>query len=356
MACGTSPSRRSATAFRQARQHVGLLARDGLGDAGAQVLEALEAERVLGPLVGDLGQVLLLDDLDLHLEVDLVGLARQRRQHDGRIGRHVEGERGGLALLEADELLVEFGREQVGAQAVGAVLRREGRDLLALVVGGLHGQVDVAVGLHLRGGRGVLERVVVLAQGLDLLLDLGVGCALGGQLDGDGLVARELELRLHRDGERERVGLAALDEVGLVELGLGDGEQAAVVDGEGVGAVHDVVGDRGQHGFLAERVVDDRARGLALAEPGEVVLVGEVLVGPLDAGIDILGIDGDGHLRAVIFQCLNFCFHVAVLHHFMYRLAASCGVARATVPFRGRCDPASRAEHTETELSHMWTF
>ena len=50
-----------------------LLGLDGVLDAGAHVLDALEAQLVLGPLVGDLGQDLLLDDLDLHLEVDLLG-------------------------------------------------------------------------------------------------------------------------------------------------------------------------------------------------------------------------------------------------------------------------------------------
>ena len=299
----------------QARHHVGLLAGDGLGDARTQVLDAFEAHLLLGPLVVDLGNDLLLDDLDLDLEVDLLGLAGQRGQHDGRIGRHVQRERSGLALLQAHQLLVELGREQVRAQAVGTVLGRERRNLLALVVGGLHGQVDIAVFLHLRGGGSVLERVVVLAQGVDLLVDLGIGRAFGGQLDLDGLVAGDLDLGLHRDGEREGVGLAGLDEVRLVEFRLGDGVQVAIVDGERIGAVDHVVGDRRAHGFGAQGVVDDRARGLALAEPGEVVLVGEVLVGLLDAGIDVRGIDGNGHFRAVIFQCLNFCFHVTILHH-----------------------------------------
>ena len=59
----------------------------------------------------------------------------------------------------------------------------------------------------------------------------------------------------------------------------------------------------------AEGVVDNRARGLALAESREVVLASEVLVGFLDAAVDIGGVHRDGDLDLVALQGLNLSFH-----------------------------------------------
>ena len=134
-------------------------------------------------------------------------------------------------------------------------------------------QINTAGGCHLDAP--MVQKVAqkLDLDGLDLLVDLGIGRAFGGQLDLDGLVAGDLDLGLHRDGEREGVGLAGLDEVRLVEFRLGDGVQVAIVDGERIGAVDHVVGDRRAHGFGAQGVVDDRARGLALAETSHVEMV-----------------------------------------------------------------------------------
>ena len=156
----------------------------------------------------------------------------------------------------------------------------------------------------------------MLAQLVDLSLDLLVGRALGGQLDLDGLVAGKLELGLHLDLEGEGEVLAVGDEVHalLVELGVADGIDVAIVDGDGIGLVDEVVADGRGDVVLAESVVDDRARGLALAESGEVVFLRSLGVSLLDARVDLLGIDGDGHLDAVALQCLYFSFHVAFLH------------------------------------------
>ena len=175
-----------------AGQHVGLLLRDGLGDARAQVLHVFEAQRVLGPFVGDLGQLLGLAGLHFHVEGDLRGLAGQLRKERGRLGRHVDDERLRLALLHGHELLVERLGEQPRSQAVDARLGGKALDGLAGVVGGLDGQVGKAAFLDLRGRARVLEGVVVLAQAFDLFVHLGVGRAFRRKLHLDGLVAGKL--------------------------------------------------------------------------------------------------------------------------------------------------------------------
>lgn len=214
-----------------------------------------------------------------------------------------------LAFLQADDLLVEGGREHAGAHEAHTGLARQRAHVLAVLVGRGDLEVGVGVGLHLGVGVGVLELMVVVAQRLDLLVDFSLGRAFGRKLHFDRLVIGEFAGRLALDLEGELVGLATLDERRLAELGLADGIQIAAVDSERIAAVHDVIGDAGRHSLGAERVVDDRTGRLALAESGEIVLIRKVLVSLLDAIVDFFGIDGDGHLDLVVLQCLYFCFH-----------------------------------------------
>ena len=250
--------------------------------------------------------------------MDLLGLVLKRAQQHGRVGRHVQIELGGLALLQADQLLLELLGQKAGAHGVGTLLGGQALDGLALVVGALHGDGQLGVDLDLGVGRSVLEGEVMLAEVLDLVLDLLIGGLFAGKLDLDGLVAVQLDLGLALDGEGVGVLLAVLDQAGLLsELGLADGEQALLVDGDGGKTVHHFVGDGSADSVLAQCVVDNGTRGLALAEPGEVVLVSEFLIRILDTGVDVLGIEGDGHLRAVALKSLNFSFHVAILHRYL---------------------------------------
>ena len=250
--------------------------------------------------------------------MNLLGLVLKCAQQHGRVGRHIQIELGGLTLLQAHQLLLELLGQKAGAHGVGALLGGQALDVLALVVGGLHGDGQLGVDLDLGVGRGILEREVMLAEVLDLVLDLLIGGLFAGKLDLDGLVAVQLDLGLALDGEGVGVLLAVLDQAGLLsELRLADREQALFVDGDGGKAVHHFVGDGGADGVLAQRVIDNGTRGLALAEPREVVLVSEFLIRILDTGVDVLGIEGDGHLRAVALKSLNFSFHVAILHRYL---------------------------------------
>ena len=149
----------------------------------------------------------------------------------------------------------------------------------------------------------------MLGHGRHLVVDLGLGGLGEGQLDLDGIVAGELHLGAQVDGEGEHVGLAGLHKLGLVHGGAGHGAEALGVDGGGPGAVQHLVGDAGAHGLGAERVVDNRARGLAAAEAREIVLASEVLVGLIDAPVDIDGINGHGDFGLVALKGLNVCFH-----------------------------------------------
>ena len=291
-----------------ARHQRALLRIQRLLDALAHVLDGLEAHLLLGPLVGDLGRDLLLH----HVAGDLEGdrLACLPGQKHGRLVLgNLERELFGLALLHAEDLLVEGLGEHAGARAVQTGLARERGDLVAVGVGGLHGKVGVVLRLHLGSGGSVLVVGVVLGHGLDLLVDLGIGGLGEGHLDGHGLVAGKLHLGAQLDGEGVLVGLAGLhDLVGLHDRAAHRGE-LGLVDRGRPRAVQQLLGDGADDRLGAQRVVDNRARGLALAESREVVLASEVLVGFLDAAVDIGGVHRDGDLDLVALQGLNLSFH-----------------------------------------------
>lgn len=193
--------------------------------------------------------------------------------------------------------------------AVQTGLARERGDLVAVGVGGLHGEVGVVLRLHLGSGGSVLVVGVVLGHGLDLLVDLGIGGLGEGHLDGHGVVAGKLHLGAQLDGEGVLVGLAGLhDLVGLHDRAAHRGE-LGLVDRGRPRAVQQLLGDGADDRLGAQRVVDNRARGLALAESREVVLASEVLVGFLDAAVDIGGVHRDGDLDLVALQGLNLSFH-----------------------------------------------
>ena len=83
-------------------------------------------------------------------------------------------------------------------------------------------------------------------------------------------------------------------------MGLADGHDVELVEHERLGLLEDILGSLGEHVVLADEAVDDRTRGLALAEALEAILVGDVLVSLLDGGIDISGGDGNDGLELVV--------------------------------------------------------
>ena len=257
---------------------------DGLAHLLAQILD-VGAANLDGQLVVDGRDHVAADALD----------------HD--VGVQVAVAQRGVALL-VERLEVELERVvDLGAHQV--LVERRGHGALAQAdqtLGLVHARHQVAVGAHrdldlhvlahlglMVGVVDVLEVVVVVLQLGQLLGDLGLGGLLGGHLDGDRIVARQLhdrgDLARHREAER----LARLDRLVDVELRLVDVDHVGAVDGRHRQIVDELLGDaRHGVGVAADLLLEDLARGLALAEARNVALgdVGEKLVG---RRVDLLG-------------------------------------------------------------------
>lgn len=142
---------------------------------------------------------------------------------------------------------------------------------------------------------------MVVHERLELLGNLGVGDLGGRHVDLGRVIALELAVRAQGDLGGDLVVGTLGDEDGLVAVGgLANGHDVELVEHERRGLVQHVLGGLGEHVVLAHETVDDRARGLALAEALEAVLVGDVLVRLLDGGIDIGGGDGELGLERVV--------------------------------------------------------
>ena len=194
-----------------------------LGDVLAQLLERVEAGRVRGEVVVEVGQVLVLDVLDLDRELrvlagDVLGavVLGERRLDDALLA----GDGADEALLEAgDEVARAELDELVAALAAGERLAADG----ALEVD----RQEVAV---LRGALDDVQVGEALAQLLDLVVDgLGVDGRLAAA-DLDAAVRAELGRRAHADLEGERQRLALVGHVAEVDLRIADGRDAGVVD------------------------------------------------------------------------------------------------------------------------------
>ena len=104
----------------------------------------------------------------------------------------------------------------------------------------------------------------------------------------DGRVIGKLELGLDFEfrGEGEVFALfhQAFD---VAEFRLGNHQQVVLVNSQREALVHDLVGNRGTNSLFAEVAVDDGTGHIAGTESGEAVLRAEILVGLLDASVDL---------------------------------------------------------------------
>ena len=191
-----------------------------------------------------------------------------------------------MPLLELLGHLLAVEREHaVGAGEVSRaldVLHVNGHDVAGL---------DRAVLLDVLVGDLIAEELV------DLPVDLGLGGLLGRHVDRRGVIALQLAGRAHANGGGDHVVGALGGELGVGALGAkahaAHGRDVKLLEHERLGGVQEVVGGLGEHGLAADDAVDHRARRVAATEALEVVLLGDVLVGARDGGVDIGSRDGD---------------------------------------------------------------
>ncbi len=226
-----------------------------LGDAALhlllELLEALHAEG-LGELVIDGEGAGRLDRLRGDLEGGILA---------GEVGRRIVRREGdidglGLALGDADELILEAGNEAVGAEHHLDVLGAAALEGLAFQRAD-EGHGDAVAGL---GGAG-LRRIGPVGVGDpgDRLVDLGVGHREHRLLQGDRLEVAERDRRQHFDidGVGE-VGLAVDDVLDRIlvlrqlDLGLHGELEAALLDDLAIGLVHRLVDHLGEHRLAIE--------------------------------------------------------------------------------------------------------
>ena len=150
----------------------------------------------------------------------------------------------GLALLHAEDLLVEGLGEHAGARAVQAGLARQRGDLVAVGVGGLHGEVGVVLRLASWWRRKRPRSRCSARPWPRPARRSRHRWPRRRHLDGHGLVAGKLHLGAQLDGEGVLVGLAGLhDLVGLHDSGRPHGARLGLVDRGRPRAVQQLLGD-----------------------------------------------------------------------------------------------------------------
>ena len=261
------------------------------GDVLAQLVERVEARRVGGEVVVQLGELLLAHVLDGDLELrvlarQVLGLVVVREGH---------GDRALLAGAHADELLLEAGDEPAGAQLdhlVAALAALEGHVVDRAEV--VHDEVVALGGPALDG----LELGLALAQRLDLGVDVLVAGRRLAPLDLDALVGAEGRHGAHADLDAELQRLALGGQVAQVDVGVADGDDVRRVDGLRVPAAERGADRLVQHGQAAHPLDDDRRGNLPLAEPGHLQVAAQGAGGGVDAGLDLGGLDLGIHANA----------------------------------------------------------
>ena len=270
-----------ATVLLLGRQAGSLVLLDLDLDGVAHGLDAVEAKVGLDELVGELGGVADLDALDGDLDGVGLGLLALL---------DLVGPGNGLDVVNvsADQGLVEL----LGvAVATGDEHTALGGKVVS-VLDGLEVDGDVVLGLD-GATLDALEGGTVVEEHLDLVVDLGLGDLRGGHLDLDSVEGGELSSRTQ--GELDGVGvvLVILGEVEVLVVTILCGDDVQLVEDGGLVGGDQVVGGLSEGSLGAKCGVDDRTGSLTGTEAREAVLLGGVLVGLLDRGVDVSGRDGD---------------------------------------------------------------
>jgi hypothetical protein len=217
-----------------------------LAQVALELVQGVELARQLGELVVDLGELLVLDrvDLDRHLSVPA-----------GEVAAHELGGEGGVgAGDQADQDLVETREQLLAADLVRDVGRGAAGHLLAV-----DRRAQVELDVVTLGGRAVdgLEGGETLPQAVDLLVDLVVADLDGRNRDRDAGQVGNRDLRAHVDLGRELQRLV-VGELGDLDLGAAQRLDVVLTHGG-----QDLLRDRLLNGLVEDRatpdtLVDDR--------------------------------------------------------------------------------------------------
>jgi hypothetical protein len=188
----------------------------------------------------------------------------------------------------------------------------------------------------------------VLQLGLDLLV---------AHLDGvdsqlETVELGELELGAHVDLDRDLEVAGEVLELGKasdVGFRTTEGTKALLFCGLAVEPVEAFVDGVVEHLGATDALVDDGRRHLALAEAWDVDLLSDVLVGVIDAGLEVFWADRDDELDARLVQLLHGGLHVLHSPVVRCRRVASWECVGAT-----GFEPATSRSQTErsTNLSY----
>ncbi len=199
---------------------------------------------------------------------------------------------GGQGVERLVDALDELAGADLVADVVGRVdlLAADGGDEVELgEVAGRGRTVDGDEGAE--AGAEVLQLVLHLIRGHRDRLDLELQAVVVGQL--------ELGAHVDLDGDEQVAGEVLLARpLGDVGLGASEGTDLLLLGGLAVEAVEAFAHRVVEHLGASDALVDDGRRHLALAEAGDVHRLGDVLVGVIDGGLQLIGGDGDVELDA----------------------------------------------------------
>ena len=272
---------------RRGALHEHRLLGDALGEAFAELRDRVELARHLSEVVVGVGQLALLDGGHRHRDLGLLAgmvAADELRAERGVLtgGERVHGLVDALEQLAGADLV----RDALGAVDLGAVDRGDEVQLDEVALRG--GTVD---------GH---QRAETAAQTVQLGVDRRVIGLDGVDLDGHVLEGRQVELGadVHLDLDLEVAGEVLVARP-LDDLGRGTADDADLVRRHGlaVEAVQALADRVLDHGAATDALVDDRGRDLALAEAGDLDVLGDVLVRVRDARLQLIGGDRDVQLH-----------------------------------------------------------
>ena len=224
-----------------------------------ELLVGVELRGLLGEVVVELGQLLLLHLADAHADLDVLA--------DQVATDELGGEDLVLAGRQAEQGLVEALDHAAAADLVAHLADLGALDGLAVLGGEEVDDHEVAVG---GGALDVGEGAEALAQRCDLLLDVGVGDLEVVDLGLEAVVVGQLDGRLDVDlgGELE---LLVRGEVGDLDLGLGQRLQVVLLERLHVLLRHEVLHGLLEDDLAADLPVDDRGGTLPRRKPGTLI-------------------------------------------------------------------------------------